>query len=345
MSFRIPSTSWISLTRVAFACVRSLDACKSVWARWMLVRSWPACTTTAATVSARDDAALSRTSSPARACRPAADCSTAATATRFAEAEIRAAPSTIRTPNAGRARSAPRRSNIVLMFAANRRVSDPPAGTARAEVSPDSKSSTTSVSAATGCVNHHVTKASPAASTANVPRRNQIPKNRVSQVTRGGGGGGGDSGCGALAFKTRRFLADRRGIASTGGSLFTKERPRRACQLGRDLALPGGRKRDLLGGFGHRPAAGRDLLDGLDSPVDGGTLVLAGELDLAARIGHLHHHGQPELHLPAPILDRGDSRAGPRLSRFYQSCDLRGGRLGALGQAPHLVGDHGEPSS
>src|SRR5258708_15770364 len=112
-------------------------------------------------------------------------------------------------------------------------------------------------------------------------------KNRLSQLTRREGRVGGDSGCGVLAFKTRRFLADRRGIASTGGSLFTKERPRRACQLGRDLALPGGRKRDLLGGFGPRPAAGRDLLHCPDRPVDGRTLVLACEPDPAARIGPL----------------------------------------------------------
>src|ERR1700674_2999401 len=52
MSLRTPSTPWISLTRLALAIVRSLDACRSVRARWMFARSSPALMTTPATDSA-----------------------------------------------------------------------------------------------------------------------------------------------------------------------------------------------------------------------------------------------------------------------------------------------------
>src|SRR5260370_24675571 len=87
-----------------------------------------------------------------------------------------------------------------------------------------------------------------------------------------------------------------------GGSLSATIGPRRAFptgsgQVGGESPLSRGGGSDLLGGDRNRAAALGDVLDGEHHLVGGSALLLAGEVDLAAHLGHRPHHGQPSRHL------------------------------------------------
>src|SRR6202171_346903 len=121
--------------------------------------------------------------------------------------------------------------------------------------------------------------------------------------------------------------------------------PARAGEVGGQSALSCRGGGDLLGCNRNRPAALGDVLDGEHDLFGGAALLLARALHLAADLGHRLHHLQPALPLFDTLLERHDGLAARRLGAFDELGDLCRGRLGALDQPPHLVGDNGKTAA